>query len=354
MRLRLVLFFLMTFSFTNLWAVDALLSESTTLRDKPDAAVGGTAVEGNQKVEALKKSKDGNWIYIRTDLANEGWVERNLLKRVSSPSSKTKVTDNSKPELPEIDSKVLAYRGSRLYEGPNTKNPKEVGEVEPDDELQILGNSPDGRWLNVKVIYTGIKGWVPASVATAAKSSARGKKKAKNNSTLDEDNEASGNEEDFEGTVSSGSNHDRLYTLGLNSHFIASKVSGASKNTYDKLISASFGKNFGVFEIVPRFSWIPGTSTNVIELGCELDFNFTKNKSPEKKIFGVYGLPLITKGFGDYSYTAYGVEGGFTSKYFILRKSSTAIRIDILARFQKVSSVNTISFGVGAGIQPYF
>ena len=52
MRLRLVLFFLMTFSFTNLWAVDALLSESTTLRDKPDAAVGGTAVEGNQKVEA--------------------------------------------------------------------------------------------------------------------------------------------------------------------------------------------------------------------------------------------------------------------------------------------------------------
>ena len=58
---------------------------------------------------------------------------------------------------------MVSFREATLRAGPATSAEVKSG-LKIGDQLQVLGQTPDGRWLSVRQLGTGLEGWILAEL----------------------------------------------------------------------------------------------------------------------------------------------------------------------------------------------
>lgn len=127
--------------------------------------------------------------------------------------------------------------------------------------------------------------------------------------------------------------------LGLNLH----SISGDTIQENAVNFKGMFGWNFDSFEFGPMFSYesldLGAGTTQTIKGGIYGDFNIERNKSPANFILG----PTLHASFGAKNFPSggsaniLGVDAGGFFKWFLF-ETSTALRLDLTYRYQKISS----------------
>ena len=87
---------------------------------------------------------------------------------VASPSTSPQTSPSATPTPTLTSSEPGSYQarvtqpiGLVLREGPN-RDSQQIGGIEYNQEVTVLGTSPDGEWLQVRLPETNVEGWVKA------------------------------------------------------------------------------------------------------------------------------------------------------------------------------------------------
>lgn len=165
----------------------------------------------------------------------------------------------------------------------------------------------------------------------------------------DDETDDSEHGEDDADSDSSGRVGYRDYYIGLGSNI--SKTMGTGGATSFSL-NASFGWNLADFEIGPFLSLAKSSGDPTFGGGLAFDWNFANNNVDPN----VFVPGLVLKGsFGAGAATSFGGQVGLFLKFFVLRRSATAIRADFLFDITKSSGADPAkSIQAVLGLQTYF
>lgn len=145
----------------------------------------------------------------------------------------------------------------------------------------------------------------------------------------------------------------RDYFISLSSDITKSFVTGSSVSFN---FAGSFGWNLGMIEIGPSLSFGKSdTADPNFGGGVVFDWNFAIPNNPTNSFVPGLGLKLNAADGGQ---TTIGFDAGFFMKLFVLRQSSSAIRLDFLYDLSRVSvasfATTTNSFKCMLGLETYF
>lgn len=161
-----------------------------------------------------------------------------------------------------------------------------------------------------------------------------------------------------------GGGRDNVIGFAGSVKMLEDDANGSKINTTEALITLAYGWNRGTVEFGPigilGMADRGGAAGNVTTFGAGgfFDFNFSPNRPGNDSIFGagVQGTYQSTSGGGASSSVTTVVPSGFL-KWFVLGRSSTALRFDLGYQYQSQGggSSRTISgLIVGAGFGVYF
>jgi hypothetical protein len=114
-----------------------------------------------------------------------------------------------------------------------------------------------------------------------------------------------------------------------------------------------YGWNLGQIEVGPGLSFSKSTGSPVgFGLLGFLDFNFFENTIKETFVPGL----SLTANFDRLGANAFGGSAGLFGKFWFLRASQSALRVDAKMSFSKVSGLDGMfkSLSLGVGIETYF
>jgi hypothetical protein len=117
--------------------------------------------------------------------------------------------------------------------------------------------------------------------------------------------------------------------------------------------SARYGWNLGQIEAGPGLSFSKSTGSPVgFGLLGFLDFNFIENTVKESFVPGLN----LTADFTKSSANSFGAAAGVFGKFWFLRASQSALRVDAKFSFSKVSGLDGMlkALSLSAGIETYF
>jgi len=153
---------------------------------------------------------------------------------------------------------------------------------------------------------------------------------------------------------------DRDYSLSVTSGIVKRSPGGVTTDC-----TGSFGFNWGYFEVAPGLTLsrvgatTGGSAVSTLSANVLATVNFTENEPGKTFVFGMDAGPLLGRASsGTVSTTTLGFDSSLFMKAFVLRRSSTALRVDFGYGYTRSKtgafSVNYHSYGPAVGLSTYF
>lgn len=148
----------------------AIPQQTVALRQTPNGDVIAN-LPSNQYLTAVAQSEDGQWLAVRTEDNQYGWVAREEVKvygevdnlrrtaeRVPWASAERATTDAQATRAP-LDPRAMAVGvtnagGLRIRSVPNTDTGTILASLDFNAELSVLGRNAAGSWLKISLLGT--------------------------------------------------------------------------------------------------------------------------------------------------------------------------------------------------------
>lgn len=147
----------------------AIPRQTVALRQTPNGDVIAN-IPSNQYLTAIAQAEDGQWLVVRTEDNQYGWVAReevkvyggvdNLRRTAAQPWTRAdRASADAQATRAPLDPRAVAVGvtnagGLRIRSVPNTETGTILASLEFNAELSVMGRNAEGSWLKISLLGT--------------------------------------------------------------------------------------------------------------------------------------------------------------------------------------------------------